>query len=74
LQKEKVANQQKLSKHFAKHLPALLEQCKTEPDQIEELVELPQYFDFDTYHTDRLEKVPFPAHPKTWQCLACPLI
>ena len=57
-QKEKVSNQQKLSKQFAKHLPKLLEQCKTEPDQIEELAELPQYFDFDVYHTERLEKVP----------------
>lgn len=53
-----MSNQQKLSKQFAKHLPKLLEQCKTEPDQIEELAELPQYFDFDVYHTERLEKVP----------------
>jgi len=54
--KEKSSNQRKFSKQFAKRLPELLEKCNTEPDQIEELVELPQYFELDVYRTHHYEK------------------
>ncbi|KAL6056220.1 Cohesin subunit SA-2 [Balamuthia mandrillaris] len=49
-------NATSMTEFFAKALPQLLSKYQSEALKVEELVELPQYFDLEVYRTHHLEK------------------
>uniref|UniRef100_A0A8D8W339 Cohesin subunit SA-2 n=1 Tax=Cacopsylla melanoneura TaxID=428564 RepID=A0A8D8W339_9HEMI len=49
-------DKQRLTEHFIKVLPRLLDKYSADPDKLTNLLSLPQYFDLNIYTTSRREK------------------
>lgn len=50
-------DKQRLTEHFIKVLPQLLDKYVADPDKLINLLSLPQYFDLNIYTTSRRERV-----------------
>lgn len=50
-------DKQKLTEHFIKTLPILLDRFRVDKDKVANLVTLPQYFDLSIYTASRQESV-----------------
>jgi len=50
-------DKQRLSEHFIKVLPPLIDKYRADADKLINLLSIPQYFDLDIYTTSRQESV-----------------
>lgn len=52
-------DKQRLTEHFIKVLPPLIDKYRADADKLINLLSIPQYFDLDIYTTSRQESVSF---------------
>lgn len=50
-------DKQRLTEHFIKVLPPLIDKYRADADKLINLLSIPQYFDLDIYTTSRQESV-----------------
>lgn len=52
-------DKQRLTEHFIKVLPPLIDKYRADADKLINLLSIPQYFDLDIYTTSRQESVSY---------------
>lgn len=55
-------DKQRLTEHFIKVLPPLIDKYRADADKLINLLSIPQYFDLDIYTTSRQESVSKPVY------------